>query len=107
MVRAVFVGAMVTAMVVGLCGVAVATEPPSMEGPADNLAYPDAAPADWWHVTAPTENVTASKVRLWSYPKDGKVIQGYHAWLYEFEVSMLALGGGLISLGSVCWRRKG
>jgi len=63
----------------------------STTNPSAYFKYPDATPADWWYSwVAPTENVfspvTASKVRLWSYPKDGEVMAGYHVWLWEVEV---------------------
>ncbi|MDI6782044.1 MAG: cohesin domain-containing protein, partial [bacterium] len=64
----------------------------STTNPATCLKYPNATPnVDWWYYwSSPTENtftpVTGSKVRLWSYPKDGEVMAGYHVWLYEVEV---------------------
>ncbi|MEK7813910.1 MAG: carboxypeptidase regulatory-like domain-containing protein, partial [Candidatus Desantisbacteria bacterium] len=63
----------------------------STTNPVAYLKYPDAVSSDWWYDwSAPTENtfspVTGSKVRLWSYPKDGEVMAGYHVWLYEVEV---------------------
>ncbi|MFH1962385.1 MAG: hypothetical protein ABIJ30_05865, partial [bacterium] len=64
----------------------------STTNPGDYLKYPNAvANVDWWYNgSAPTENifppVTGSKVRLWSYPKDGEVMAGYHTWIDEVEV---------------------
>ncbi|MBU0702204.1 T9SS type A sorting domain-containing protein [bacterium] len=64
----------------------------STTNPGAYLKYPNAvANVDWWYNgSAPTENifppVTGSKVRLWSYPKDGEVMAGYHTWIDEVEV---------------------
>ncbi|MEK7812701.1 MAG: carboxypeptidase regulatory-like domain-containing protein, partial [Candidatus Desantisbacteria bacterium] len=62
----------------------------STTNPSAYLKYPYDG-INWWSGwSAPTENtfspVTGSKVRLWSYPKDGEVMAGYHVWLYEVEV---------------------
>jgi len=79
--------------------------------PSAYYKYPDATPGDWWYDwSVPIENVfspvTASKVRLWSYPKDGPVGEGYHTWLYELEVTPEPATMAMLSLGSLALLRR-